>query len=119
MVGPFQETEDGKRWILVLTDHFTCWCDALPTPNAKAETVARILDERVFSYFGIPENLHSDQGKNFDRDLIKECSRMRTTPYAPTANGVCERGNTVIAQVILYNITCGYRSITQSTAIGI
>ena len=102
MVRQFQETENGNRWILVLTDHFTCWCDALPTPNAKAETVARILDERVFSYFGIPENLHSDQGKNFDSDLIKECSRIwgtlkvRTTPYAPTANGVCEIGNKVI-----------------------
>ena len=53
MVRQFQETENGNRWILVLTDHFACWCVAPSTPDANTEAVARILDEGVFSYFGI------------------------------------------------------------------
>ena len=64
LVGPLPETPRGNRWILVLTDHFSRWQDALPLPDATAPTVATILDERIFCYLGLPEQLHSDQGRS-------------------------------------------------------
>lgn len=39
--------------ILVITDHFTKYTVAIPTPNQKAKTVV--------VHYGIPEWLHSDR----------------------------------------------------------
>ena len=81
------------------TDHFTHWHDALPLPDATAPVVADALDSRVFCYFRLPEELHSDRGIQFESDLMTELctlwriSKTRTSPYHPQSNGVVERGN--------------------------
>jgi transposase InsO family protein len=102
LVGPLEETTRKNSWIIVITDHFTRWSDAIPIPNASADTVATILDERIFSYFGVPEVIHTDQGSQFESDLFKSCctlwncKKTRTAPYTPTANSLVERGNRVL-----------------------
>lgn len=102
LVGPFQETTRGNSWILVIADHFTRWCDGIPLPDATAATVATALDERIFSYLGVPEVIHTDQGSQFQSDLFEACCKLwgskktRTAPYTPTGNSVVERGNKVI-----------------------
>ena len=99
LVGPMSETPRGNKWILVLTDHFTRWQDALALPDATAPVVAAALDERVFCYLGLPEQIHSDQGAQFESQLMTELCRLwnvdktRTTPYHPQGNGVVERNN--------------------------
>ena len=60
LVGPMPETGAGNRLILVITDHFTRWQDAIAVPDATAPVVATTLDQRIFCYFGLPEQLHSD-----------------------------------------------------------
>jgi hypothetical protein len=85
--------------VLVVADHFTRWRDALPIPDGTAATVAQTLEDRVFSYLGVPEQLHSDQGAQFESKLMKELcaiwgvTKSRTTPYHAAGNGVVERGN--------------------------
>lgn len=64
MVGPMSITPLGNRWILVLTDHFTRWQDALPLPDATTPTMATALEGQVFCYCGILEVIYSDQGPN-------------------------------------------------------
>ena len=98
-VGPLHKTPRGNKWILVVSDHFSRWQDALPLPEATAPTVATALDERVFSYLGLPEQLHSDQGAQFESQLMTELcqswrvDKTKTTPYYPQANGAVERNN--------------------------
>ena len=102
LVGPLPETQARNRWILVLTDHFTRWQDALPLPDATAPVVAATLDERVFCYFGLPEQIHSDQGAQFESQLMEELcglwkvDKTHTTPYHPQSNGIVERNNRVL-----------------------
>lgn len=78
----------------MLTDLFTKYAIAMPTPNQKAQTVARCLWENLIVHYGIPERLHSDQGLDFDSHFIKElCKTMgipkiQTTPYHPRGNPV-------------------------------
>jgi len=102
LVEPMPLTSRGNCWILVLTDHFTRWADALAIPDASAPTVARVLDQNVFCYFGLPEQLHSDQGAQFQSQLLSDLCRLwgvnksRTTPYHPQGNGVVERNNRVL-----------------------
>lgn len=85
--GPLDEAPRGNKWILAITDHFTRWCDAYPLLDTTAETAAQILAECVFSQFDIPENIHSDQGRQFQSKLFTElcqlwgCNKTQTTPY--------------------------------------
>ena len=98
-VGPMPETRAGKRWIPVFMDYFTRWQDAIPIPDATAPVVAAALDQQVFCYLGLPEQLHLDQRAQFESHLMKElCSLWRidkthTIPYHPQSNGVVERSN--------------------------
>ena len=39
VVGPMPESPRGKKWILVLTDHFTRWQDAIALPDATTPTI--------------------------------------------------------------------------------
>ena len=102
LVGPMPETARGNRWILVLTDHFTRWQDAIAIPDATAPVVATALDERVFCYLGLPEQIHTDQGAQFESQLMAELCQLwkvektRTTPYHPQANGIVERNNRLL-----------------------
>ena len=99
LCGPFPRTPRGNTQILVLTDHFTRWQDALPLSDGKAETVAQALEDKVFAYLGIPEEIHSDQGRQFESQLFHELCMLwgtrktRTSPYRPPGNSVVERLN--------------------------
>jgi len=106
LVRPMLPTPRGNSWILVLTDHFTRWADALAIPDASAPTVARVLDQHVFCYFGLPEQIHSDQGAQFQPQLMSDLCRLwgvnqsRTTPYHPHENGVVERNNRMLGDAL-------------------
>ena len=99
LCGPFPKTLRGNTQILVMSDHFSRWSDAIGIPDGKADTVATTLDERIFSYWGIPEVIHTDQGRQFEAALFKElcqiwgCEKTRTSPYRPQGNSVVERLN--------------------------
>ncbi|PIK48444.1 hypothetical protein BSL78_14692 [Apostichopus japonicus] len=84
-----EEDKFGYKSILVVTDHFTRYAQAFPTKNQKAITVARILWEKYFVHYGLPERLHTDQGRDFESKIIQELTRLlgvkksRTSPYHP------------------------------------
>ena len=105
-MAPMPETAQSNRHILVMMDHFTKWCEAFPTQDQKASTVAKTLVSRVFSRFGPPTVLHSDQGRNFDSALIHEIygimgiKKSRTTAYHPQGDGQVERQNRNLQEII-------------------
>ena len=102
VLGPLPETTAGNRYRLCLMDYFTKWPEAYAIPNQEAETVANaIVDGYVFR-FGVPNELHSDQGRNFESAVFKGmCHRLgikktRTTPLHPQSDGILERFNRTI-----------------------
>ena len=105
-MGPLPEKSRRNKHILVIVDHFTKWCEAFATPDQKASTVAPILVSRIFSRFGPPAVLHSDQGRNFESTLLhKICNFMgitktRTTSYHPQCDGQTERQNRTIQAML-------------------
>ncbi|KRX56741.1 Retrovirus-related Pol polyprotein from transposon [Trichinella sp. T9] len=86
IIGPFQRTERGNKYILTVQDYFSKWPEAYPISDMTASTVARTLVNEFICRYGAAESLHSDQGRHFEAALIKElCEsfdiRMaRTTP---------------------------------------
>ena len=51
--------------LLVITDHFTRYAQAYPTRDQTATTVAKVLWQKFLVNYGIPERIHSDQGREF------------------------------------------------------
>ena len=70
LVRPLTPTPKRNTNILVLSNHFTKWRDALPVQNGSAETSARTLEERVFCYLGVFRQIHTDQGAQFESRLM-------------------------------------------------
>ncbi|XP_067937269.1 uncharacterized protein [Watersipora subatra] len=76
IVGPFPVTPRKNKWVLVLTNHFTQWQDALTLPDVTAPVVANALDERVFCYLKLPEQIHMHQGAQFESQLMAELCQL-------------------------------------------
>ena len=72
LVGPLGDGQSGPRYILKVDDHFTRWVTAVPIPNKKTQTVAQALLDQVIFIYGCPEEIHSDQGKEFMSKLWTE-----------------------------------------------
>ena len=105
-VGPLPQTPGGNKFVLVIVDNFTKWCELIPLPNQEAEITAKAAIQHFFSRFGCPLELVTDQGRNFEADLFKAvCDtlgihKMRTTAYRPSANGQSERMNRTFYQIL-------------------
>eukprot|EP00794_Sanderia_malayensis_P018344 gene18344-biopygen12294 len=105
-MGPLPETSRGNKHLLVAMDQFTNWCEVFATKDQRATTVASLLVSRVFGRFGPPTVLHSDQGRNFEGNLMQEvCNIMgihksRTTAYHPQCDKVVERQNRTLQDML-------------------
>ena len=92
--------------VLVITDHFTRYALAYPSKTQTAQATARILWDNFICHYGFPERFISDQGRNFESDLIKELckiagvKKVHTTPYHPQGNGQCERFNSTLCNML-------------------
>ena len=92
--------------VLVITDDFTRYALAYPSKTQTAQATARILWDNFICHYGFPEKFISDQGRNFESDLIKELckiagvKKLHTTPYHPQGNGQCERFNSTLCNML-------------------
>lgn len=106
LLGELPETENGNKYILVITDYFTKWTQSFALPNMTAQTVADKIMTEFITFFGVPRQLHSDQGRQFEANLFQEVCRLlgidktRTTPYRPQSDGMVERFNRTIQQML-------------------
>ena len=105
-MGPIKETARGNKHILVLMDHFTKWGEVFPTKDQRASNVAQILVSHIFSRFGPPTVLHSDQGRNFESILMHEIYNLMgikktwTTAYHSQCDGLVERQNRTLQSIL-------------------
>jgi transposase InsO family protein len=81
---------------MIAVDYFAKWPEMYAIPNHKASTIAEALVANFFCRFGIPRDLHSDQGRNFESNLLQEVlqrlrvSKKRITPLHPQSGDMVE-----------------------------
>ena len=106
IMGPLAYTSGGKRYILVATDLFSRWVETVPLTDQSARTVAKAFIESVILRYGVPQTLLTDQGTNFESQLMKEiCDllgirKVRTSTFHPRTDGQAERMNRTIKERI-------------------
>ena len=106
ITGPLTPSDQGNKYVLVVGDYFTKWTEAYALPNQTAETVARVLAEEFIPRYGVPREIHSGQGRNFESVLFKEVGNIlgmektRTTPLRPQSDGMVERFNRTLKNML-------------------
>jgi hypothetical protein len=106
-IGEIHPPSSGQhRWILVATDYFTKWIEAIPTRNANHTVIINFLQENIFARFGCPKRIVTDNAAAFkDKHLVKLCEELgiqlvHSTAYYPQGNGLAESSNKSLVRII-------------------
>lgn len=85
------------KYVITLIDRTSRWPEAFPTASITAKRVANILVTNWILRFGVPATVTTDQGRQFEVDLLTRLAALcgirhtPTTAYHPQANGRVER----------------------------
>ena len=135
IVGPVERSKSGYCFMLVITDYATRYPEVFPLKSIIAKSVAFCLVQ-FFSRVGFPREILTDQGTNFMSKLLKEVYQLlgirslRTTPYHPQTDGLTERFNQTLKQMLrkfvddtgsdwdqwLPYLLFAYREVTQASS---
>ncbi|KAM9310020.1 LOW QUALITY PROTEIN: complement C4-B [Pholidichthys leucotaenia] len=100
ILGLFPVTDQGSCYALVAMNYFTKWPEANVVPDQSAATTAEKLLGEMFCH---SEELHSDQGRDFQSKVFQEVcqclgvKKTRTTPLHSQSDGLVERFNRTLS----------------------
>ncbi|GFX88050.1 retrovirus-related Pol polyprotein from transposon opus [Trichonephila clavipes] len=106
LLGPYPASRPERyKFILVISDHFTKWCELIPLRKASAHAIANAFFDNYIARYGAPISLISDNGPQFISDVFEHLSHrldikhMKTVTYRPQSN-LTERVNRNLVQMI-------------------
>ena len=105
LIGPFDWSTQGYRFVLVLVDYATRYPEAVPLRNISAKNVAQALFQ-VISRVGIPKEILTDQDTLFMSRTLRELYELlgiqsiKTSVYHPQTDGLVERFNRTLNSMI-------------------
>ena len=98
LIGPLLTSQQGNTYILTIVDVCTAYTVLRPLYSKEMEVVARRLWE-VFTDFGTPKILQSDNGLEFVNKVMKAMTTLHgiepklSATYNSRTNGLVERRN--------------------------
>jgi len=96
------QATNGSTCVIVAVNYMMKWAEAYALPNKEASTCMDALYNGFFARFAIANQIHCDQGINFESKLFAELTKLagirktRTTPFHPRSDGPTERMNRTI-----------------------
>lgn len=97
IVGPLPNSSNQNRYVLTMIDRFSRWPEAVPLPEITAPVVARCILTHWIARYGVPDQITTDRGLQFQSQLFKEfvnligTDHIQTVAFNPRANGMIER----------------------------
>lgn len=100
---------DGSfKWIAHAVDHWSKFNFAYPLFSKTAEEVAEGMQSFIFSYFGLPSILQSDNGKEFVNAVLKKVVQqwpgkvqlISGRPRHPQSQGLVEQAHHTLERMI-------------------
>lgn len=94
----------GYRYLLVLTDTFSGWPEALTCRTNKQREVTKVLLNEIMPQFGVPMVILSDRGTRSCAQVVQQVSKVLGidwqlhTPCSPQASGQVEKMNCMTKQ---------------------
>ena len=85
------------KYVLLVIDHSSCWCEFAALPDVSASTVANAFISLWVCRYGVPARLVTDRGAQFCGSLFRSlctllgANHAPTTAYHPQSNGLIER----------------------------
>ncbi|XP_022867324.1 uncharacterized protein LOC111387037 [Olea europaea var. sylvestris] len=104
-MGPFPSSF-SNQYILVVVDYVSKWVEAVALPTKDAPVVVYFLKKNIFSRYGTPRAIISDDGKHFcnrlfDSLLTKYGVNHRVAiPYHPQTSGQVEISNRELKRIL-------------------
>ena len=77
--------------VLVVMDHFTHYAQAYVTKSQTALTTAMALWDNCLVNFGLPEKILSDEGRDFESELIANLCRLIGTKNLELLNTILQQ----------------------------
>nr|GEY88499.1 reverse transcriptase domain-containing protein [Tanacetum cinerariifolium] len=71
IAGPFSEGPGKVKFLIVAIDYFTKWIEAKPVATITGNQIKKFVWDNVVCRFGLPEEIISDNGKQFREDPFK------------------------------------------------
>ena len=105
IAGPLPRTTKGNKYLLTMICLFTKFPAAIPLRRVDNETVLNAMME-MFSTFGLPQEILTDQGSVFCSRLTRACckllniNKLKTSPYHPLSNGSLERWHACLKSML-------------------
>ena len=98
LMGPLPKSHGGHEFLLVAVDHYSKWVEVFPLRKATGKAVACLIVRQLFSRYGAPRKLLSDNGPQFTCKAMEAVcvewgvEQVFISPYHPQSNWV-ERVN--------------------------
>jgi hypothetical protein len=106
----------GHRFVLLATDYFTKWTEAVPLRNMTHKEVIQFMLEYIVHRFWLPQTLTTNQGASFMSHQFKEFAAslkiklLNSSPYYTQANGQTESSNKILIKLIKKKVEYPRRS---------
>jgi len=104
-MGPFPNSF-GNQYILVVVDYVSKWVEAIPSKTNDNKIVIKFLKENIFSRFGTPRAIISDNSGHFCNRSFEALMRKYaithklSTPYHPQTSGQVKVSNRQIKLIL-------------------
>jgi transposase InsO family protein len=108
-VGKFPRSKAGNTVILVCVDAFSKFVWLFPLREATSKATVRVLKERIFANFSVPEVLVSDNARCFTSAEFRRCcfdlgiKHVTTAPYHPAPSHAERFNKNLRAALIAYH----------------
>jgi len=76
----------NNRYLLTCIDRFTRWPEAWPISTMSAHTVAAALVTHWITRFGVPDVITTDQGRQFESELMKSLTDTFSIRHVRTSS---------------------------------